>query len=744
MKMAAKNPELLAPAGSPACALAAFEAGADAVYAGLAKFNARERGENFDQATMAKVVDFAHRGGKKVYLTLNTLVKEQELPEVAELLEDIRVISPDALLVQDLGVLRMVREYFPSLEIHASTQMGIHNSAGFAVAEKLGVSRVVLERQVTLEELAAIRKKTSLEIEVFIHGALCCSLSGMCLFSSYLGAYSGNRGKCKQPCRRRYFSPKGNGFFFSPQDLCMAEYIPQLRSLGVQSLKIEGRQRQPDYVESVVRAYRLLLDSPESEFSSALSEARALLAGTCGRKWSSGFAEPSSWKTLIKSDSAGAAGIRCGSVEELRENGFYFTASRRLGAGDRLRVQPRNGEDGPALTVTKMFVNDSPARRARAGDRVFVCCDKPVPPDGMIFKIGTAFTDRRRQLEALPERRKKLDLVLELDGKELRISCSNAPLDDVVLPMELAPAEKHAADAEMLRSAFAEADSEVFALGRCGCTVRGSYFLPAPVLKAARREFWLRVKNQLKPELVFDPDAGTGLMRFRRDYLALKPDYVLPERLTETVFLKPRGAEPADRRALRADNVFTVNKESDEAVLPDFCPEGKLDALRRAVDRAYESGIRRFRVTSLYGLEILAPFKDIFIAASTPLPVCSSMAAAELAKFGVKRVMAHIELEKAAVSALREHSPLEVELYRLGRPGLLTTRAELPVEGPFRDNRGNGFEVRSDPRTGLSRIYPQKVVSVPRMEGVYDFYDLTNANWKNADTTTFNFDLALV
>jgi len=742
--MAAGNPELLAPAGSPACALAAFEAGADAVYAGLAKFNARERGENFDQATMAKVTDFAHRNGKKVYLTLNTLVKEQELPEVAELLEDIRVISPDALLVQDLGVLRMVREYFPSLEIHASTQMGIHNSAGFAVAEKLGVSRVVLERQVTLEELAEIRKRTTLEIEVFIHGALCCSLSGMCLFSSYLGAYSGNRGKCKQPCRRRYFSPKGNGFFFSPQDLCMAEYIPQLRSLGVQSLKIEGRLRQPDYVESVVRAYRLLLDSPESGFASALSEARALLAGTCGRKWSSGFAEPASWKTLIKSDSAGAAGIRCGSVEELRENGFYFTASRRLGAGDRLRVQPRNGEDGPALTVTKMFVNDAPARRARTGDRVFICCDKPVPSDGMIFKIGTAFADRRRQLETLPERRKKLDLALELDGKTLRIACSNAPFDDVVIPLELAPAEKHAADAKMLQSAFAEADSEVFALGRCDCTVRGSYFLPAPVLKAARREFWSRVKNELKPELVLDADAGTGLMRFRQDYLALKPDYVLPERLTETVFLKPRGAEPADRRALRADNVFTVNKESDEAVLPDFCPEGKLDALRRAVERAYESGIRRFRVTSLYGLEMLAPFKDIFIAVSTPLPVCSSMAAAELAGFGVKRVMAHIELEKAAVAALREHSPLEVELYRLGRPGLLTTRAELPVEGPFRDNRGNGFEVRSDPRTGLSRIYPQKVVSVPRMEGIYDFYDLTNAGWKNADTTTFNFDLALV
>jgi putative protease len=155
-------------------------------------------------------------------------------------------------------------------------------------------------------------------------------------------------------------------------------------------------------------------------------------------------------------------------------------------------------------------------------------------------------------------------------------------------------------------------------------------------------------------------------------------------------------------------------------------------------------GIRRFRVTSLYGLDLLKEYQDIFIIASTPLPVCNSMAAKELERFGVNRVMAHIELEKEAVVALKEHSVLEVELYRLGRPGLLTTRAALPVEGPFRDNRGNGFEVRRDDRTGLSRIYPQKVVSVPRLEGIFDFYDLTNANWKNNETATFNFEFPLV
>ncbi|MBR7103634.1 MAG: DUF3656 domain-containing protein [Lentisphaeria bacterium] len=737
-------PELLAPAGSPACALAAYAAGADAVYAGLAKFNARERGENFDPETMRKVVDFAHRNGKKLYLTLNTLIKEQELPELVQLLETIRSIGPDALLVQDLGTLHIVREYFPSLELHASTQMGFHNSAGFAMAEKLGVTRVVLERQVTLQELADIRKKTALEIEVFIHGALCCSLSGRCLFSSWLGAYSGNRGKCKQPCRRRYFSKNGNGFFFSPQDLCMAEYIPQLKQMGVQSLKIEGRLRQPDYVEAAVGAYRLLLDAPESDFSEALGEARAMLARTCGRKWSTGFATKDSWKELVKADSVGAAGIRCGCVEELRDNGFGFTASKRLSVGDRLRIQPRGGEDGPAVTITRMFANNELVKRAKSGDKVFICCDKDVPADGLVFKIGESFADRKKQLEQLPERKKALDLEIELDAKYLRVVCTNAPVAPFEMPLDLAAAEKHPADAQKVSAAFAEADSDVFALGKCVCRINGAYFLPAAELKAVRRAFWEQVKNSLKPELVMDQDAGVGLMKFRQDYLKLAPAYTLPERLTETVALKPHGAEPASRTALRADNVFTVNKESDEAILPDFCPEDKLPAVAKAIENAYKMGIRRFRVTAVYGLELLKAYKDIFIIASTPLPVCNSLAVKELSRFGVKRVMAHIELEKEAVLALKERSELEVELYRLGRPGLLTTRADLPIEGPFKDNRGNGFEVRRDPRTGLSRIYPQKVLSVPRLEGVFDFYDLVNANWKNSETSTFNFEYPLV
>ena len=213
MKNKNRIPELLAPAGSLAAGLTAFDYGADAVYAGLAKFNARERTENFSLEEMSKLITYAHKLKKKVYVAFNTLVKESELEEAAEQLYEISRLQPDAVIVQDIGILRVIREYFPNLEIHASTQMGIHNSAGVNFAAKLGMKRVILERQTTLDELKHIVKNSILETEIFVHGALCCSISGSCLLSSWLGGWSGNRGKCKQPCRRRYYSKDGNGFF---------------------------------------------------------------------------------------------------------------------------------------------------------------------------------------------------------------------------------------------------------------------------------------------------------------------------------------------------------------------------------------------------------------------------------------------------------------------------------------------------------------------------------------------------
>ena len=363
--------ELLAPAGNLDCALAAFDEGADAVYAGLKRFNARERTENFSREEMSRLIAYAHKHGRKVYVTFNTLVKENELADVASELAELERLRPDAVIVQDLGVVRMARQFFPALTLHGSTQMSLHNSAGLQFAAELGLSRVILERQTTLSELAAMmRTKPPVEVEVFIHGALCCCISGTCLLSSWLGGWSGNRGKCKQPCRRRHRSAEGNGFFLSAQDLETLEIIPQLMKTGVSSFKIEGRLRRSDYVSHVVAAYRMVMDAAaESDacFREILPAARARLARTLGRKWSLGYYTKNSAEHLIKHDALGVSGLLCGKVVNVAPNGFTVSAGRPFYEGDMVRVQPSSGDEGPAFRITRMSLNGRPVSRAARG-----------------------------------------------------------------------------------------------------------------------------------------------------------------------------------------------------------------------------------------------------------------------------------------------------------------------------------------------------------------------------------------
>ena len=736
------RPELLAPAGNPATALAAFDAGADAIYAGLAKFNARERGENFTPESLGKIITYAHKLGRRVYLTVNTVIKESELPELMLMLAEVSRLGPDALIVQDPGVVRLVRRYFPELKLHASTQMGFHNSAGLEVAARLGFSRVILERQLTLEELAEIRKKTNLELEVFVHGALCCSLSGQCLFSSFLGGASGNRGKCKQPCRRRYFSRDGNGFFFSPQDLCAIDLVPQLMELGIASFKIEGRLRQPDYVSQVVKSYRRMIDAAQPGDRAFQGELRRELSKACGRKWSHGFFSAEAMRDLIQHQAMGASGVLSGQVDEVRENGFGFTARKRLHLGDRIRLQETNSEEGAALTITRMFVDNQSATRVAPGHRVFICCDKPVREHSLVFKIGESFPDYSARLAALPAPRQGLNFELTLSRSELRIRVLQTALPVWTHPLALAPAAKHPVTADTLAREFAAGDSTQFEVKKIDCTLDGNYFFPAPELKAVRREFWSWLKERLTPEAVSDP-AGRALLDFRRDYLAQRPAPV-PERTVETVAVVPGGAQPANRQALLATGIFELNKHCSEAILPEFCPEERLPTLSRAVERAWAQGIRRFRLTGLYGFAFFRHHPEAELIVSAPVPVANSQCVEQLRELGAARCLAHLELERDALLALRDHATLPLELYRLGRPPLLVTRARLPVTGEIRDNRGRKFLIRPNAREQLTRLYPHEVMSIPRLPGMYDFYDLTCANWNPRETTTFNFEGGLL
>lgn len=248
--------ELLAPAGSPEAVTAAVQSGADAVYLGYGDFNARRNAKNFSQAEFEAAVSYCHLRGAKVYLTLNTLLTDRELSAAAQVAAHASQVGVDAILVQDLGVLRMLGQVAPNVPIHGSTQLTVHNLDGVLRCAELGMSRVVLSRELSQDAIGEICLRSPIEIEVFGHGALCMCYSGQCFFSSVIGGRSGNRGLCAQPCRMKYgWQDKADGYPLSLKDMSLAGHLTQLRKLGVKCLKLEGRMKRPEYVSVVTRIY---------------------------------------------------------------------------------------------------------------------------------------------------------------------------------------------------------------------------------------------------------------------------------------------------------------------------------------------------------------------------------------------------------------------------------------------------------------------------------------------------------
>jgi putative protease len=282
-----KPVELLAPAGSPEALDAAVAEGADAVYLGLKNFNARMRSANFAYSQFEGALRTLRRMGKKIYVTVNTVFEQREADRMYQLLKYLAWLGPDGLLVQDFGVAVMVRECFPSLKLLASTQTNIASARGANALSKYGFSRVVLARELSLEELRDIRTRTNMELEVFVHGALCVSASGICLFSSYLGGKSANRGMCTQACRRFYRNEDEGGYYFSPGDLQLLDRVPDLAAAGVNSFKIEGRMKSAEYVGAVVSAYRRVIDAVseggEEKIRESIREGTGILRGDFAR-----------------------------------------------------------------------------------------------------------------------------------------------------------------------------------------------------------------------------------------------------------------------------------------------------------------------------------------------------------------------------------------------------------------------------------------------------------------------------
>ncbi len=385
--------ELLAPAGSFEGAVAAINAGADAIYIGGPFFGARAAADNPDEDGLKAVIDYAHLHGRAVYLTINTLLKESELEGLYQYLAPLYEHGLDAVIVQDAGVFRYVRRTFPGLLIHCSTQMTITGYHGASFWQQQGASRVVLARELSLEEIRSIRQKTDVEIECFVHGALCYCYSGQCLHSSFIGGRSGNRGRCAQPCRLKYQCGGTERYYLSPRDICTVDMIPDLVAAGISSFKIEGRMKRPEYSAGVTRIYRKYLDLYQEKGRAGFKVAAADMVELMDLYNRGGFTHgymdaAVSRDELMAFDRPGHHGVQIGTVSRVAGERIFIRTGQPVQAGDILEIAGVVRERGSAadenrayeFTVAKadqggnkeheLILNSKDSRRFRKGQPV--------------------------------------------------------------------------------------------------------------------------------------------------------------------------------------------------------------------------------------------------------------------------------------------------------------------------------------------------------------------------------------
>lgn len=534
--------ELLAPAGDWECARAAVENGADAIYFGLdCGFNARHRAKNFGLHDLPELTCFLRERGVRGYVTMNTLVFDSELSRFSDVIGQVAQSGVDAILVQDFGVARLAKEICPDLELHASTQMSLTSAETIAVAEQLDLARVVLARELSLDEIKKIASATEMPLEVFIHGALCVAYSGQCLTSESLGGRSANRGQCAQACRLPYDlicdgeerDLEDIRYLLSPQDLAGYAAIPDLIDAGVASIKIEGRLKTPEYVANIARHYRRAIDQALKSREVTVSEtARQEMELSFSRGFSPGWLEGNDHKRLVPGRQSAKRGIHLGHVLDQKNDRIKIDLSAPIALGD-----------GVAITA----IRSDPSEQAMEGGRVYSlhtewgqsektleaghvawigfgadAIDWDLVETGAeVFKNDDPKLNRRlRQsfTSADPIRRRTIDLTVEaIVGKPLTIigRCDDAPWTcSVRSDTVLEAARKHPADTDQLREKLSRFGATPFVLGKLDVTIERQPMVPASMLNQLRRLLAERMLDVVRkpPARVIRSDAGQRML----------------------------------------------------------------------------------------------------------------------------------------------------------------------------------------------------------------------------------------
>lgn len=590
------KPELLAPAGSWDSLVAAVENGADAVYLGGKLFNARQSAGNFDSTELARAIDFAHIRGVKVYVTVNILLDNNELPEAARFLHFIQQCGADAAIVQDLGLIRLARQVIPEMPLHASTQMTIHNLPSALLLKEEGISRVVLARELSLKAIKGISVRGNVEVEVFIHGALCVCYSGQCLMSSVIGGRSGNRGRCAQPCRMQYVLVDHRGrpladpaevgnYLLSPRDLNISAHLPELIKAGIASLKIEGRMKRPEYVATVVRVYRGLLDRAAAggDYQVFPDEARDL-AQIFNRDFSPGYFFGRPGRELMSFKRPNNRGVRLGRVKRFdhKTRLAEIALEEPLRVGDGIEVWVTEGGRA-AGTVGRIMMGGKQVDRAPGGAVVQLDISGKVFPGDRVFITHDAdLMERARASFASPKGQKKIPLeftVTARAGEPLRVKVKDpdgfAGEAETENPAQVAMSRP--LTREYLEKQLARLGNTPFAMDVLNVRLEGEVMAPVSEINEARRKALERLESR-------------RLSARKREPVATE---VFNRRLTAALSHDGKGIRAAKRTALSVavsdlPSLLAAVKQGADEVL--FGGDQYRSRKRLSLDDIYEAG----------------------------------------------------------------------------------------------------------------------------------------------------------
>lgn len=388
-------PELLSPAGSMEAFVAAIQNGADAVYLGGKSFNARQYASNFDDEGLRAAIDYAHVRGKRVYVTLNILLTDREFEEALEYAAFLYNIGADAIIVQDMGIASIINRAFPGISVHASTQMTIYDLYGVKMLEDMGVSRVVLARELTAREIERIGRQSKVELEVFVQGALCMCYSGQCLMSSVIGGRSGNRGRCAQPCRLRYsLVDRENlkrvyreGHLLSPKDLFTLEHIGMLMDARISSFKLEGRMKRPEYVAAVTSVYRKAIDEYiQSGRISGVEEGRSKIGKVFYRGFTEGYTFDACREEMLCIDRPDSRGFPLGTVvgQDMKNGTVEIRLEDSLSVGDGIEAE--TGGKSTGTRVSAIMVNGERRDKGAPGETVVLAFRERLKKGDRVYK----------------------------------------------------------------------------------------------------------------------------------------------------------------------------------------------------------------------------------------------------------------------------------------------------------------------------------------------------------------------